>query len=68
MHSAFEVPGAGENGSGDKVVVDDGVLDLGWDLAGVADASHATVSSDGEAESVEGILNSSSGEVVLDDS
>jgi hypothetical protein len=67
MDSTFEVSVSGQNGGGNQVIVNDGVLDLVWNLTRVTNASHATVTSDVEAKRVEGILNTSVAEVLLDD-
>lgn len=67
MDSAFEVPVSGQNGGGNQVVVDDGVLDLIRDLTGVTDTGHASVTSNVETERIKGVLNTSVAEVLLDD-
>jgi hypothetical protein len=58
MDTSLEVAVAGEHGSGDDIRVDDGVLDLLGDLAGVADAGHAPVPCGGETELVKILLHS----------
>ena len=67
MDSALEVTISGEHGGGDKIVVDDGILDFRGNLARVTDAGHAAVASNCEAEGIEGFLDAGRSEIVLDD-
>ena len=67
MDSTLEVPVSGQNGGGNQVVVDDGVLDLIRNLTRVTNACHASVTSNVETERIKGILNTSVAEVLLND-
>ena len=67
MDTALEVSVTREDGRGDQIVVDNAVLHLVSDLTGVADASHATVTSCSEAELVEVALNTGLLVVLSDD-
>ena len=53
MDARLEVAVARQHGGADEVVGDDRVVDLGREVAGVADARRAAVRGDGEAELLE---------------
>jgi hypothetical protein len=64
MDSSFEVSVSREDGRGDHIVVDNGVLDLVGDISRVTNAGHATVTSGGETEVLKVRLDSSFLEVL----
>ena len=53
MDARLEVAVAGEHGGADEIVGHDRVVDLGREVAGIADARRAAVRGDREAELLE---------------
>ena len=53
MDARLEVAVAGQHGGADQVVGHDRVVDLGREVAGIADARRAAVRGDAEAELLE---------------
>ncbi|GIX63876.1 mitochondrial import receptor subunit Tom40 [Babesia caballi] len=66
VHAALEVAVAREHGAGHQAVLRDALRDLGVQLAAVADAGHAAVTGDVEAELLEGVDEPAELEVARD--